>query len=58
MTSDGTPQPVHAQKGQATGSHPKPAETGMPKWLLYGFIAKLVLVVVITLGVLYYAGIL
>ena len=39
----------------------KPKETpdaGMPKWLLYGFIAKLVLVVAITLAVLLYAGIL
>lgn len=33
----------------------KPA-TGMPKWLLYGLIAKGVLVVGIVLTVLWYAG--
>ena len=31
--------------------------TEMPKWLLYGLIGKGVLVVVIVLAVLYYAGI-
>ena len=31
--------------------------TQMPKWLLYGLIGKGVLVVVIVLAVLYYAGI-
>ncbi len=34
----------------------KPA-TQMPKWLIYGFAAKIVLVVSITAGVLWYAGI-
>ena len=34
--------------------HPK---AGMPKWLLYGFVAKGIVVVVITVGVLWYAGI-
>lgn len=34
---------------------PKP-QTGMPKWLLYGLIAKGVIVVLITLAVLWYAG--
>ena len=32
-------------------------QTQMPKWLLYGLIGKGVLVVVIVLAVLYYAGI-
>lgn len=32
-------------------------QTQMPKWLLYGLVAKGVLVVVIVLAVLYYAGI-
>ncbi len=34
------------------------AATAMPKWLLYGLIAKGVVVVVIVLTVLWYAGIL
>ena len=29
----------------------------MPKWLLYGLVAKGVLVVLIVLGVLWYAGV-
>ncbi|MFZ1815671.1 MAG: hypothetical protein WBO55_08255 [Rhizobiaceae bacterium] len=33
-------------------------QVGMPKWLLYGLIAKGVLVVCIVLAVLWYAGIL
>jgi hypothetical protein len=32
-------------------------QTQMPKWLLYGLIGKGVLIVVIVLAVLYYAGI-
>jgi hypothetical protein len=32
-------------------------QTQMPRWLLYGLIGKGVLVVVIVLAVLYYAGI-
>jgi len=32
-------------------------QTQMPKWLLYGLIGKGVLVVVITVAVLYYAGV-
>jgi len=32
-------------------------QTQMPKWLLYGLIGKGVLVVVVTLAVLYYAGV-
>ena len=32
-------------------------QTRMPKWLLYGLIGKGVLIVVIVLAVLYYAGI-
>ncbi len=35
----------------------KNADTGMPKWLLYGLIAKAVLAVGIVLTVLWYAGI-
>jgi hypothetical protein len=31
--------------------------TQMPKWLLYGLIAKGVAIVAITLAVLYYAGV-
>jgi hypothetical protein len=31
--------------------------TQAPKWLVYGLIAKAILVVAITLGVLYYAGV-
>ena len=38
-------------------SEPQP-QTAMPKWLFYGLIAKGVLVVAITAGVLWYAGIL
>ena len=37
-------------------TQPNP-QTRMPKWLLYGLIGKGVLVVVIVLAVLYYAGI-
>jgi len=33
-------------------------QTGMPKWLLYGLIGKLVLIVAIILGVLWYTCIL
>ena len=36
--------------------HRKP-ETGVPKWLIYGFAAKLVLVVAITVGVMWWAGV-
>ena len=32
-------------------------QTQMPRWLLYGLIGKGVLVVVVTLAVLYYAGV-
>ena len=32
-------------------------QTQMPKWLLYGLIAKGVLVVAIVVAVLYYAGV-
>lgn len=32
-------------------------QTQMPKWLLYGLIGKGVLVIVVTLAVLYYAGV-
>jgi len=32
-------------------------QTQMPKWLLYGLIAKGIAVVAITLAVLYYAGV-
>ena len=32
-------------------------QTQMPKWLLYGLIGKGILVVVITVAVLYYAGV-
>ena len=38
------------------GQGPRP-EAGMPKWLLYGFAIKLVLVVLITVGVMYWAGV-
>ncbi|MGB7431536.1 MAG: hypothetical protein WA921_03615 [Ahrensia sp.] len=31
--------------------------TQMPKWLLYGLIGKGVIVIAITVGVLYYAGV-
>ena len=31
--------------------------TQIPKWLIYGFIAKGLVVIAITLGVLYYAGV-
>lgn len=37
-------------------AEPNP-QTRMPKWLLYGLIGKGVLVVVVVLGVLYYAGV-
>lgn len=33
------------------------AAAQMPKWLLYGLIAKGVVVIAVTIGVLYYAGI-
>jgi hypothetical protein len=39
-------------------NQPARNSTAMPKWLLYGLIAKGVLVVVIVLIVLWYAGIL
>jgi hypothetical protein len=32
------------------------AQTQMPKWLLYGLIGKGVVIVLIVLAVLYYAG--
>lgn len=31
--------------------------TAMPKWLVYGLIAKGALVVAVTIGVLWYAGV-
>ena len=31
--------------------------TQMPRWLVYGFLAKGILVVVVTIAVLYYAGV-
>ena len=43
------PPPVKAQY-QAQGS-------GMPKWLLYGLIAKGIIVTCIVIGVLWYAGV-
>ena len=36
---------------------PKNPGTGIPKWLLYGFIAKLVIVVAIVLAVMVAAGV-
>lgn len=36
----------------------RPPQAGMPKWLLYGLIGKLVLVVAVVLGVLWYTGLL
>ena len=35
---------------------PNTPDTGIPKWLLYGFIAKLVIVVAIVLAVMVAAG--
>ena len=32
-------------------------EAGMPKWLIYGFAVKLMLVVAITVGVMWWAGV-
>jgi hypothetical protein len=32
-------------------------QTQMPKWLLYGLIGKGVLVVLVVIGVLFYAGV-
>ncbi len=32
-------------------------QAGMPKWLIYGFAVKLALVVVITVGVMWWAGV-
>ncbi len=32
-------------------------QAGLPKWLIYGFAAKLVLVVAITIGVMWWAGV-
>ena len=32
-----------------------PAQNGMPRWLIYGIAAKLALVIVITLGIVWYA---
>ncbi len=37
-------------------TEPNP-NTQMPKWLFYGLIAKGVVVIAITLGVLWYAGV-
>ena len=31
--------------------------TQIPRWLVYGFLAKGILVVVVTIAVLYYAGV-
>ncbi len=43
---------------EPTPERPAPrAETGMPKWLIYGFAIKLVLVVAITVGVMWWAGV-
>ena len=33
------------------------AQAGLPKWLIYGFAIKLVLVVAITVGVMWWAGV-
>ena len=35
----------------------KKPQTGMPKWLLYGLLAKGVIVVLVIAGVLLYAGV-
>ncbi|MBE5074043.1 hypothetical protein IM511_06965 [Erythrobacteraceae bacterium E2-1 Yellow Sea] len=32
-----------------------PPQSGMPRWLIYGIAAKLALVIVITLGIVWYA---
>lgn len=32
-----------------------PQQSGMPRWLIYGIVAKLVLVVLITLAIVWYA---
>ena len=36
---------------------PANAQVGMPKWLLYGLIGKGILVVVIVIAVMWYAGV-
>ncbi len=38
------------------GTNPQ-ANAGLPKWLIYGFAAKLSLVVAITLGVMWWSGV-
>ena len=38
-------------------THDKKPDLGMPKWLLYGLIAKGAVVVAITVAVLWYAGV-
>ncbi|GEM_PF-492578 len=47
-------QPSEHGSGQEQGPRP---DAGMPKWLIYGFAIKLALVVLITVGVMYWAGV-
>jgi type IV secretory pathway VirB2 component (pilin) len=35
----------------------KHPDAGIPKWLIYGFAVKMALVVVITVGVMWWAGV-
>lgn len=39
-----------------TSDHPTPANTGMPRWLVVGIAAKLVLVTLIIAAVVWWAG--
>lgn len=43
---------------EMTTRKPQASATAMPKWLVYGIVAKIIIVIAITAAVLFYAGIL
>ena len=50
-------QPPEQMPEPGQGATPPNPQAGMPKWLIYGFAIKMVLVVLITVGVMYWAGV-
>lgn len=52
-----TGEHIHAGNRVAEAPGTTDRQTRMPKWLLYGLIAKGVIVVLVTVAVLFYAGV-
>ncbi len=56
MTRQDNPQPEASREPVSNPQGPYP-DAGLPKWLIYGFAAKMALVVAITVGVMWWAGV-